>query len=295
MADLRPSKALSTLVDELGSGRYETRSVYEFFVEDEAIGSPDHVTAVLRIDVDRGLHLVVPIAEILERTGLRASFYFLTHPDRYYPIWDTEVPKTIAEMGFEVGVHSDHYYESLTLGKDAVAELRADVKRLSDTIGGPVRGVTYHGHDEINALSVLNWDPYKHLDPDELGLAYHDGYSSSYIRPGSTRWTPKTTAKVSDFTLRTPAVWRYYPAYPTKVLRQARIGDSVHVVFHPVTVIDSVRWNSPWNEAPALEPGVLTKTRRYLAIRWRLQLGLPTPKRVVSKLFRLRRLSRLAF
>ena len=289
MTGLEPSKSLSKLLSELGSPRYKTYSVYEFFVQGRTTGESDKVNVVLRIDVDRGLHLVRPVAEILAKAGVRASFYFLTHPSRYYPIWDTDIPKSTAGMGFEVGVHSDHHYESLTQGTDAVADLKADIKRLSDAIGGPVHGLTYHGHDKINALAKRNWDPYKHLPAEELGLTYHDGQSSCYLRPGSMRWVPNTTSRISDFALRITNVWRYYPAFPTKSLRRADIGDSVHVTFHPDTVIDGKQWSSPWNEKPAPEPGALTRFSRQVLVRWRLQLGLPTPAQALSIISRLSR------
>ena len=282
MRDLKPSRAVLKLLDELGRDRYETYSVYDYFVQAGCRGSRDRVSVILRVDVDSGLHLAEPLARMLQQRSLHASFYFLTHPERYYSVWDSEVPKVVAELGFEVGVHSDHHYEALMRGTDAIESIKADVVRLSGAIGRPVLGLTYHGHEDVNSLGVRNWDPYKALAPASLGLDYHDGYTSGYILEGSQTWAPNTAHRLSDFAADTRNAWRYYPGHTKRMLRKARPGESVHVAFHTVSAFDFAHWESPSGEAPPPEVSRLEHIARWARVRWHLQLGLPAPARVLS-------------
>jgi hypothetical protein len=175
------TKPYSVLFKELEKDRYQTHSVYEYFIEKKRF--KEKVNVVLRIDVDRGLHLCPKLASLLKEKGMNASFYFLTNPERYYNLWNNDIVKQVSDMGFEVGLHTDHYYEQLVFGNDALKGISEDVKRLSTLIGRPIKGMIYHGHNEINALNKKNWDIYKNLKPEVLGLEYHDGFTSVQAVP----------------------------------------------------------------------------------------------------------------
>ena len=219
-----------TLADQT---RFRSYSVAEFYCDRRGKPDPEKINIVLRIDVDYGFHLVVPLAQSLKAYGLKASFYFLTNPERYYRIWGSGIPKQVAALGFEVGLHSDHYYEQLSLGIDGLAKFKADAEQLSQEAGCRVRGSVYHGHPDMNAMGKSNWDLTKEIDSQTLGLDYHDGLKSCYIAPGAKTWRPKCDHRISDF-LGFPNSWgwNYYPAYPVIQLRQAKPGQVVHIAFH---------------------------------------------------------------
>lgn len=213
--------------------RYKTYTVHDFYVTGEGKPDPERVNVILRVDVDDCLHLAAPLAEEMQARGLKASYYFLTHPGRQYNIWGSGVPGKVRELGHEVGLHSDHYYEQIALGKDGLRELKSDILKLSDEAGEEIKGMVYHGHDEIERMGAINWDLYGELRPEELGLAYHDGPASCYTVPGYAVWVPKCDCNLSDFMgITAPGGWAYLPSWPIANLKRLQPGDVCHVTIH---------------------------------------------------------------
>ena len=140
------SSAYERLFKELSNPElYECRTVYEHYVLHKGVANQDKITVILRIDVDNGFHLAVPLVKYLNRYNLKASHYFLTHPQRYYDIWHSDIPKQVHSLGHEVGLHSDHLYEQLEFGKNGLSELKQDIKQLSKLVGEPIKGMVFHG------------------------------------------------------------------------------------------------------------------------------------------------------
>jgi hypothetical protein len=121
--------------------KYRIYSVGEFYCDQHGRPDPDKVSVVIRIDVDSGFQLSVPLAEAMKVYGLHATQFFLTHPDRYYKLWDSGISKKVAVLGFEVGLHTEHYYEQLTLGIDGLTTLRADIDKLNQEAGTKIRSL----------------------------------------------------------------------------------------------------------------------------------------------------------
>jgi len=269
------SPAYEKVFQELvNSTRYQTYSVYEFYVEQDSVPNLDRVNVVVRVDVDNGFHLSVSLAETLKHHDIQATFYFLTHPDLYYNIWGSGIPKRVAELGFEVGLHTDHYYEQLTRGIDGLSQLKADIQKLSEEAGTKIRGIVYHGHPEINAMGKSNWELTKGIPPQELGLDYHDGLLSCYIKPGSRTWAPKCDIRISDFMgLPRSWGWNYYPGYPLRRLRGAKTGDIVHIAFHTKNAFEYWRnWDESFGEQPIPRENPLSFYRKAAIIQWKYGL-----------------------
>lgn len=227
--------AYRSLFEELSdSAKYRVRNVHEHYVINKGIPDEELTTVVLRIDVDNALHLAKPLADWIDRYGLTASHYFLTHPKRYYNIWNSSIPRYISRLGQEVGLHSDHYFEQLSEGVDGLSVLRNDVRKLGDLIGEPVKGMVFHGHNEIDALGTTNWELTKDLESSSIGLIYHDGLKSVYIDPESDCWKPHCDINISDFFGFSQSWgWNYMPWYPTRVLKKnSGSGKVVHIAFH---------------------------------------------------------------
>jgi len=248
------TNAYSRLLEELADKKkYAVRTVYEHYVVKKGLPDPNRITVVLRIDVDSCFHLAFPLAEWIHYYGLTATHYFLTHPGRYYSLWDSNIPKKIYELGQEVGLHTDHYYEQLVFNKNGLAELKADIIKLGQLVGEPIKGMVYHGHPDIDSLGVTNWDLTAGLASSDLGLEYHDGLKSVYIAPGATSWRPKCDHRISDF-MGFPYSWgwNYLPFYPGFMLKlYGRKGKTFHIAFHTKNAFEYWKyWTSKYHEQP---------------------------------------------
>lgn len=219
----------NSLFKELNKEKYNVLSVYDYFIKNK--GSKNKANVIIRIDVDWGLEESLELARDLKKYNLRGSFYFLTFPERYYNIWESKVPKEISNMGFEVGIHSDHYFEQLTKGINAIKKIKEDVKKLSEIIKKPIYGMTYHGSHDMAKLGKRNDEIYDRIDPKLLGLEYHDGSCSVYIKK-KYPYTPNTDYHISDW-IGINFPWFYHPLYPIKKLRKMRKGESIHMVLYP--------------------------------------------------------------
>ena len=232
--DPRLTKAYKSFFEELSnSERYQTFSVSEFYIDRNKSPLKNKVNVILRIDVDEGFHLSVPLAKALNFYKLKSSHFFLTHPSRYYQIWNSKIPKEVLDLGHEVGLHTDHMYEQIINKTDGLSQLKNDIKKLSDLIKKPIRGVVHHGHPEIEKFNSSNFDLFKNLTPKHLNLDYHEGYKSVYIKKGSLYWEPECDLFFSDYLgFSNSWGWNYFPSYPLNFLKNAQPGDVIHIGFH---------------------------------------------------------------
>lgn len=213
--------------------RYRTYSVADFYCDKHGKPDPGKVNVIIRIDVDNGLHLAVPLAKALKAFGINSTYYFLTFQERCYRIMGSGIPKKVREYGHEVGLHSDHYYEQLVNGIDGIKQLKEDISKLSKEICAPIRGMVFHGHSGIDALGTTNWELTKNIAPEDIGLDYHDGLKSCYIKKGASQWEPPCDTQLSDyFCFPDSWGWNYYPNYPLLFLKKAQTGQILHIVFH---------------------------------------------------------------
>ncbi len=283
--DSRITNAYGRVFRELSdTERYATYSVGSFFCARSGIPEPDKVNVVVRVDVDDGLHLCVPLAKSFTDLGIESSFYFLTNESRYYRVFGSGIPKEVVELGHESGLHTDHYYEQLVSGIDGLAVLKEDVSKLSAEIGQPVRGMVCHGHPAIDALGKRNWELTKDLAPSDLGLEYHDGLMSCYIKPGSRHWAANCDINVSDyFGYPHSRGWNYYAGYPLNCLRRAKRGQVVHCSLHPRNAFRYWEgWTDRYGEELLRRESLFTFSRKALLIMFRYGLlrG-KSPKRAI--------------
>ncbi len=269
--------AYKDLFKELGkSEKYECRTVYEHYVINKSKPVNNKVTVVLRVDVDNGFHLSEPLVNFMNNYGLKASHYFLTHPKRYYDLWKSNIPKKIHENGHEVGIHSDHYYEQLEFKVDGLSNLKEDIKRLSNLIGEPIKGMVYHGHPAIDLKGLKNWDLTKDIESKELGLEYHDGLKSCYIDPHSKSWKPKCDFRISDFMgISNSLGWNYWPSYPLKMLKKfSKRGEVFHIGFHTLNSIENYweYWDNKYFEKPILKETKLIFIKKKVLIYLRFSI-----------------------
>ena len=230
----RLSKPFHYLSSELAKERYETYTIRELVARAASQLAKNKVHVGFRIDVDSHLHVCPALGEELLERGINATFYFLVHPDRYYDIWRSPIPAELSEQAFEIGLHTDHFYEEIAYrgggARESLSRLRDDIEKLSIQVDRPVDGITAHGHSEIDYTDKRNWNPYAHLSPHELKLQYHDGTLQLIEkRPDVVR--------IQDH-LGITNGWSYWPKYPQQALRRVPSGSIVLLYVHPDTFFD---------------------------------------------------------
>lgn len=250
--------------------RYTTWNIDEFYVERKGVGCNKRVNVIVRVDVDNALHLEPYLANLLEKHEIHATHFFLTHPDRYYRIWGSGIPRKVMEyQGQEVGLHTDHYYEELTFHKSAIASIKSDVKRLSTELGTPIKGMSYHGHQKINALKVKNRDVYMNIPPENLGLVYHDGNIGPYRSAmAAGKWRPKCDIQLSDFPgFPNSWGWSYLPKQPINILRSMKLGKVVHLTIHTKNAFQYwINWDTTLGEDPQQKEHYLSFLRKKVGL-----------------------------
>jgi hypothetical protein len=152
------------LVHALQAG-YRVRPVEEHFL-DPAGG--DEPVLLLRHDVDQAPRSALAMADVEQRLGLRASWYFR---------WRTARPEIVTELrrrGGTVGLH----YETLTrrvlaggsteeLLASCRSELRAEIAAFAQRLG-PIRSACAHG--DTRAPGVRNLALLEGEDPRAYGI-----------------------------------------------------------------------------------------------------------------------------
>jgi len=284
------------LFEELSdTKKYECRTVYEHYILNKACPNTNKITIVLRIDVDNCFHLSSQLARYMNEYELKASHYFLSHPDRYYDIWKSTIPKEVFDLGHEVGLHTDHYYEELISGIDGLQKLKDDIKRLSEAIGEPIKGMVAHGHPAINKLGAQNWDLTKNTPSKELGLEYHDGLKSSYIKEGVSQWEPKCDFRITDYRgISYSWGWNYEKNLILKLLQnRTQKGKVTHITFHTKNAFADYwkNWTDKYSEKKFykenfflyIEKKLFFFTRDKLVTKWKDRLQKISTRRDYEK------------
>ena len=238
---LRFHKRYLALFEELTNPKYHVFTVDQFYHHGQR--DPNKVQVVLRLDVDAGAGIAYELADYLHSLGLTASFYLLTRTATYPLEW--ERLRELQAKGFEVGLHSDHYYEQLTEKVDGLSLIREDAERFRRELGAPV-GMVWHGHIGMHRLQKCNWDLYKCTGPEELGLRYHDGVDGPYCYANVATWGPPADVYISDGMQQYLVLWRRYLG----ILRRAKPGTTVQLLFHPHRTVDWSQVRLPGETLP---------------------------------------------
>jgi SAM-dependent methyltransferase len=232
----RIEKRYDRLFQELAKDRYKSFTVFEYFILEKSI-SKKKVNVVLRIDVDCNLYFAYLTAKYLKEKNITASFYFLPFTEQYN-IWENQIVKEISLMGFEVGLHSDHYSRQIQSGIDGISAIKEDVAKFSTLIGKPPEGMVFHvGEDDVE-----NWHIYKYLKPQTFGLKYHDGFTSNYHHNAFNQFYPHTDYSISDYYI-VPNGWKLRPFMPKAMLKRTREGETIHITIHPTNMF---KWWKDW-------------------------------------------------
>lgn len=120
-----------------------------------AAGEHDPLVIGLRHDVDNTLEPCVRLSAWEAERGYRATYYVLHDA----PYWESEqlrpTLEAIAELGHEIGVHTNALAVALQTGGDPDSILFDAVERLRSW-GHPVTGVVAHGDPLCHAVGFVN-------------------------------------------------------------------------------------------------------------------------------------------
>ena len=167
---------------------------------------------VFRIDVDRSPEHSLKMASVFADEGVAATLFFRIHSPAYDILspGNSRIVKTIAMMGFEVGLHCEPMVVSHLTGKAPETVIREDIEILKEVIGGDVFGAASHGDGRYPNLN--NLDFWSHHSPREFGLWYeaYDPVSFGLFQEGRyisdsdlTRWKAYDKGKLREGDHRT--------------------------------------------------------------------------------------------
>ena len=264
-------KRYTTLFQELTRPRYHVFTMDEYYHQGQR--DSNAIQVVLRFDVDAGAGIAYEVADHLHRLGLHASFFFLTRTATYTLDWDRL--RELQAHGFEVGLHSDHYYEQLAQNADGLGLIKEDAATFSRELSGPV-GMVWHGHAAINQMKRCNWDLYKYVGAADLGLRYHDGVDGPYSFANAATWGPPADISFSDGMQQFLVLWRRY----LRILRRARPGSTVHILLHPQRAVD---WWKVTLSGESLPPAMTPLDRARLYVKHGLMGALRSGWRLATR------------
>lgn len=230
---------LNLLLKLLEESTVEKLTVYEHFILQK--GNLENKLSI-RIDVDYGLACAEALAVELNKRNIRASFYFLTLTAPYN-IFNNCIKK-IFDLGHEVGLHTDHLYLNKAFGLNSLELLQKDITILSTLIGEPIKGMCFHGNGMFEFQH--NWSLYREIPPAELGLVYHDGFTSSYCKLSSRNiWAPPVKNFLSD----DPDGLLTDQSSLKSFFKNVNDGQSSHLIIHPQYFYEPSSWaNNSYHE-----------------------------------------------
>ncbi len=138
----------------------------------------------LRHDVDLRPHNSLVVAEMENKLGLKAVYYFRMVPESY----NKAIVKAIYALGHEIGYH----YESLTTCRGDIEEAYRDfcdnLAKLRQTV--PINKICMHGSPRSPYDSRDLW---KHYDYRSLGIDYEPYFDTDfahtlYLTDTGRRW-----------------------------------------------------------------------------------------------------------
>lgn len=125
-------------------------------MEDVQDGNDRPGMIAMRHDVDHDLNAAVKLARWEAERGYRAT-YFILHTAPYWQLKEQLRPslELIAELGHEIGIHTNALAVALATGADPGEVLEAAIAELR-SYGHPVRGVVGHGDPLCHTARFVN-------------------------------------------------------------------------------------------------------------------------------------------
>jgi hypothetical protein len=139
-------------------------------------GSTFRKTLVNRIDVDYSIEKVLPLVNVLNKLGIKGSFFIRLHAQEYNPfsLANYCILKHVRDTGHEIGYHSEVVDQAATWKEEAVECLKRDISILGTMLSVKVCGIASHGGE----TGLNNLDFWNNRSAKEFGLLY-EAYDTS--------------------------------------------------------------------------------------------------------------------
>ena len=170
-------------------------------------------TLVTRVDIDYSCVKAQRLVNILNRLGIKATFFVRLHAPEYNPFAFENyiVLKNIRDSGHEIGYHSEVIDQAAIWNEDAEVCLIRDIEILNSMLQIEIKGVASHG----GMTGLNNLDFWKDKNPCDFGLVY-EAYDKStkfnlfdesfYISDSEwTRWKCYNRGNLVDGDRRSPS------------------------------------------------------------------------------------------
>lgn len=167
---------------------------YMFQTFEEFVVNGGHEkTVVMRHDVDRLPGNALKLAELENKMGVKASYYFRVVPQT----WKTEIIRQIVSMGHEVAYH----YEDLTLSKgvyeQAINHFTEQLSRFREFY--PLRTICMHGSPLTKWDNRKLWEKYDYHNYGIIAEPYFDvDYKKVFYITDTGRSWNNTSVSIRD-------------------------------------------------------------------------------------------------
>lgn len=212
------NKLLQSLID----------SGYKFQTFTEFLEKPQEKVVMLRHDVDLLPKNSLRFAQIQNRHGIKATYYFRAVKES----WDDEIIKQIEELGHEVGYH----YECLTTtGGDmirGIQDFEKNLEKLRKLV--KVSSICMHGSPRSKYDSKDLWKKYDYRDYDLIGEPYFDLDFDKvfYLTDTGRRWDGNKVS-VRD-KVETKFDFNFHSTTEIiNALKRSELPDKIMINFHP--------------------------------------------------------------
>lgn len=156
----------------------------------EVMEDPSSDFIVFRHDVDLKPGNSLRIAQILNRLGVKGTFYFRIVPQSYH----VKIIRSIADLGHEIGYH----YEDLTLAKGNINQAKELFEKHLSMLRehAQIETICMHGSPLSKHDNRDIWKTYDYKDYGLLGEPYHDIDFSKvlYLTDTGRRWDNKAVS-----------------------------------------------------------------------------------------------------
>jgi len=210
---------------------YKVITCKEYFEYDKCLNDK---LLVNRIDVDFSINKAKRIAQILNKLGIKATFFIRLHASEYNPFAFEayRILKFIQETGHEIGYHSEVMDQARIWNEDPEICLLRDLDILNRLLDTKILGVASHG----GMTGLNNLDFWKNNQPSKYNLLYeaYDQqpefglfYNSLYVTDSNwTYWKCYQNSKLQESDHRNFA--EHAKCHP----------DRIYLLLHPSTYYD---------------------------------------------------------
>jgi hypothetical protein len=141
---------------------------YIFQTMQNFILNPDGMCVSMRHDVDRKPQNSLRMANLENKLGIKATYYFRTIPQTF----KSEIIREIFELEHEIGYHYECLAETNGDYEKAIVDFEKNLEILRKIV--PIKNIAMHGRPTSKWDSRLLWDKYDYKEYGVISEPYFD-------------------------------------------------------------------------------------------------------------------------